>query len=201
MKKTTSPILLSALAAGLCAAASPTHATLVPGAAASGYYFSNTTETGYVFGGYNRGSTINVGETGYSHSNAVHDLSASAAMGEVHVFNEVTRTTNGTSKGQAAGGFQDMITISDPARTGHLGVFNGSLRIDMDQTYTGSYYNNLFGVTVWDSMQSARLAMFDTYPGYAKIAYNWFGGTPVSIHTDLAFSVGFTFGTPFDLGV
>ena len=193
--------LIPVLAAGIFAAAAPAHATLDPGAAASGYYFTNTPATGYVFGGYNRGSTINVGETSYSHQNAAQNLSANAFMGEIKIFNEVVRTNTGTSQGMAAGGFQDMITISDPARTGNQGVFNGSLRIDMDQVTTGSWYSNFFGVSVWDSMGAARVSLSDGYASYAQIAYNFFYTAPISIHTDLAFSVAFTFGTPFDIGV
>jgi hypothetical protein len=38
--------------------------------------------------------------------------------------------------------------------------------------------------------------------GYAKLAYDWFNNGPgISLNTDLAFSVPFTFGTAFSLGV
>ncbi len=212
MNKTMSPILESrqshvltrlipVLAAGLFAAAIPAHATLDPGAAASGYYFTNTPATGYVFGSYNYGSPA-VGQTSYSHQNAAHNLSTNAFMGDVKLFNEVVRTTNGTSKSIAAGGFQDMITISDPSRTGNQGVFTGSIHIHMEQAVTGQVYNNLFGVAVASDMGSASFAIGEPTAGaYARQTYNWFGGTPISLNNDLTFSIGFTFGTAFDVGV
>ena len=210
MKKTTSLILgirqcgalarlVPALATGVLAGLGlPAHAVVDPGASVSGSYFTNTTATGYVFGNNgNQGYNPTVGNSSYSHSNAAHTLSGNAFMGSVKLFNEVERTTNGTSRGAIAGGFQEMITISDPARTGHAGVFNGSIHIHMDQIATGQAYDNLFRVAVATSMAAAK------NPGgyYAEQAYNWFGGTPISLNNDLPFSIGFTFGTAFDIGV
>ena len=184
----------------------PAQAAVVPGASVSGSYFTNTTETGYVFGNNgNQSSTPTVGILSYSHDNAAHSLAGSASMGRVQLFNEVVRSTNGTSRGAIGGGFQEMITISDPARTGHQGVFTGSVHIDLDQTVTGQVYNNLFGVSVAESMAAAMYWATGNgglFPGgYAYQAYNWFGSTPISLGNDLAFSVGFTFGTAFDIGV
>ena len=212
MKKNLSPVLESmqsqvlarlipVLAAGLLATAAPAHATLAPGAAASGYYFTNTPATGYVFGNYNYSSPA-VGLTSYSHQNAAHNLSTNAFMGDVKLFNEVVRTTSGTSKSIAAGGFQDMITIIDPSRTGNQGVFTASIHIHMEQVVTGQVYNNLFGVAVASDIGSARFAIGEPTAGaYARQTYNWFGGTPISLNNDLTFSIGFTFGTAFDVGV
>ena len=196
--------LVPALAAGLLAGLGlPAHAVVNPGASVSGSYLTNTSATGFVFGNNgNQGYEPTVGNSSYSHSNAAHNLSGNAFMGSVKLFNDVVRTTNGTSRGAIAGGFQEMITISDPARTGHAGVFTGSIHIHMDQVATGQAYNNLFGVIVLDSMASAIFAMGEPSIGtYARQTYNWFGGTPISLDNDLAFSIGFTFGTAFDIGV
>jgi hypothetical protein len=191
--------LVPALAAGLLAGLGlPAQAVVDPGASVSGSYFTNTSATGYVFGNNdNQGYNPTVGNSSYSHGNAAHNLSGNAFMGSVKLFNEVVRTTNGTSRGAIAGGFQEMITISDPARTGNQGVFTGSIHIHMDQTVTGQVYNNLFGVYVAGSMGLAK------NPGgkYAEQSYNWFGSAPISLDNDLAFSIGFTFGTAFDVGV
>ncbi len=218
MKKTTSLILgirqcgalarlVTALAAGLLAGLGlPAHAVVDPGASVEGRWFSNTTATGYVFGNNsNSGYTPTVGNSSYSHSNAAHNFSGNAFMGSVKLFNEVVRGDNGTSRGAIAGGFQEMITIDAAGRTGNAGVFTGSIHIHMDQVATGQSYNNLFGVIVLDSMASARFAMGEPSIGtYARQTYNWFGvplGDVPSLNNDLPFSVGFIFGTAFDIGV
>ena len=197
--------LVPALAAGLLAGLGlPAHAAVTPGASVSGSYFTNTSATGYVFGNNNnQGYDPTVGNSSYSHDNAAHALSGNAFMGSVKLFNDVVRTTNGTSRGAIAGGFQEMITINDSARTGHAGVFTGSIHIHMDQIATGQAYNNLFGVAVAGSMGEAKFwsSGNNGAGGYALQTYNWFGGTPVSLDNDLPFSIGFTFGTAFDVGV
>jgi hypothetical protein len=150
-------ILALATAVALTVGSPLGHAVpLQPGAAARAYWFTDTPATGYVYAPFN--SAMTLGLTSYSHTNAAHTLSTNAFMGEVKLFNEVIRTTNGTSQSSAEGGFQDMITIDDPTRTGHQGVFHGSVHVHMDQAVTGSVSNNLFGVAVGSDIGYARLA-------------------------------------------
>ncbi len=175
-----------------------------PGGMVSGTFVNNTTQGGgYHWQFFNQSQTL--GTDTWSKSSASAQVYGNAQeFGVLKSLAMASRIDNGFSEVVIAVGFQDNITISDPSRNGQVGTYVGSMRVDMEQDgygwQLGATYYNIFGFSIGSSIANARSA-FSGGSTYGSIYHDWYGGAPLhDVHTNLQFSIPFTFGTPFGIG-